>query len=315
MNTFDQAARYAARNLDAAGFLVWLFRVAAALWRWSGWVDTQQVAFPGEPDRRCDTVARFERRRGDQPPVAAVVEFMTRPSADIYPRLAEYALRVHREVPFHKRPRVAYRVVTALVHLTGPAPNPDWSLEANDFGDLGLWIKCRALTFADVEAGALFAEIESGATSRALLAWGPLLKGADDPAVVAEWKRLALREPDQRRRRDYGGLAKVFSRLAKREEVWSPYLEGMNVEESSVLREWADSGAVKALREKVMLVLRDRFPGAVPSDLESALNRQRDAAVMSQWFDQAFRAKTLDEVRSAFGLSGAAAKKTPKRRH
>jgi hypothetical protein len=35
---------------------------------------------------------------------------------------------------------------------------------------------------------------------------------------------------------------------------------------------------------------------------------------MSQWFDRAFDAKTLDEVRAAFGLSSSSPKKMPKRR-
>jgi hypothetical protein len=314
MNSFDQAARYGARNLDASGFFAWLFRAATGSWRWAGWVDTQNVAFPGEPDRRCDTVARFESRRCATAPVAAVVEFMTTPRAEVYPRLAEYALRVHREVPFHSRPLVAYRVVTALIHLTGPGPDAEWSMAPDDFGELGLWTKSRVLTFADVEAGALFDEIERGTTSRALLAGGPLLKGAEAPEVVAEWQRLVLREPNERKRRDLGGLAKVFARLTERQDVWFPFLEGMNVEESSVLKEWADQGAVKALREKVLLVLRNKFPGELSPDLETILNRQSDAAVMSQWFDRAFDAQTLDEVRAAFGLSGSSPKKTPKRR-
>jgi hypothetical protein len=177
-----------------------------------------------------------------------------------------------------------------------------------------LWTKSRVLTFADVDARALFAEIDRGETARALLAWGPLLKGGAEPEVVAEWKRPVPREPDERKRREYAGLAKVFADLTKRQRVWTPELEGLNVEESSVLREWADQGAVKALREKSLRLLESKFPGAVLTDLETALNMQKDAAIMSAWFDRALEANSLDEVRAAFGLSGAAPKKAPKRR-
>ncbi len=259
MNSFDQAARYAARNLDAAGFLAWLFRSAMVAWRWAGWVDTQNVAFPGEPDRRCDTVAHFERRRGDAAPVAAVVEFMTTPRGEVYPRLAEYALRVHREVPYHTRPLVAYRVVTALIYLTGPVPDAEWSMAPDEFGELGLWTKSRVLTFAETDARVLFAEIERGEISRALLAWGPLLKGAEEPEVAAEWKRLVLREPNEQKRREYGGLAKVFAGLTKRLQAWSPILEGLNVEESEVVMEWLEQGRNQGRKEAPWLRCARRY--------------------------------------------------------
>lgn len=58
MNDFDQAARYAVRRLDPEGFLRWLLGEHLwSAWSWRGWLDTQTVPFPGEPDRRCGTVA------------------------------------------------------------------------------------------------------------------------------------------------------------------------------------------------------------------------------------------------------------------
>ena len=82
MNDYDQAARYAARRVDDEGFLRWaLGSEVFAAWRWAGWLDTQSVPFPGEPDARCDTVAAFERQAGDSPPCAAVVEFVSEPGA------------------------------------------------------------------------------------------------------------------------------------------------------------------------------------------------------------------------------------------
>jgi hypothetical protein len=63
---FDKGARYAARRLDAEGFLRWLMGEKFwSAWEWKDWLDTQAVPFPGEPDRRMDTVAAFERRAHD----------------------------------------------------------------------------------------------------------------------------------------------------------------------------------------------------------------------------------------------------------
>jgi hypothetical protein len=99
-NPFDKAARYAARQLDAAGFLRWLLPEVFQGWRWEGWLDTRGVPFPGEPERQSDTVAAFRRLAADAPPAAAVIEFQSRPRGDMPERVAEYALRLRREVPY-----------------------------------------------------------------------------------------------------------------------------------------------------------------------------------------------------------------------
>src|SRR6266446_5836369 len=78
MSYLDQASRYAARRLDAEGFLRWLLGEETwQAWCWTGWLDTQAIPLPGEPDRRADVVAAFERLAGDAPPMAVVVEFMS----------------------------------------------------------------------------------------------------------------------------------------------------------------------------------------------------------------------------------------------
>ena len=87
-----------------------------ACWRWTGWEDTQTVDFPGDPERRCDTLARFERIDGSRPPVLLVLEFETEPGSDMAPREGEYRLRLRRKAPFQRDPRVPYDVVGAVVY-------------------------------------------------------------------------------------------------------------------------------------------------------------------------------------------------------
>src|SRR4051812_15350175 len=126
MNPYDQAARYAARLLDPLGFLRWLLAEVFLAWEWRGWLDTQTVPFPGEPERRCDTVARFLRRDRNAPPVAAVLEFQARPQGDMLERLADYTLQVRHGLPYQQQPRVLYDVVGVVVNLTGPAQADTW---------------------------------------------------------------------------------------------------------------------------------------------------------------------------------------------
>jgi hypothetical protein len=82
---YDQAARYAILYLDPEGFLAWFLPAALRAWRWVRWLKTELIAFPGEPERRCDTVAVLESRDADdpRPPVALVVECQTRPRGDM----------------------------------------------------------------------------------------------------------------------------------------------------------------------------------------------------------------------------------------
>jgi hypothetical protein len=55
-NRFDQACRYLAK-LDPVGLLCWLLRKSPPELRFRAWLDTRTLAFPGDPERTCDTVA------------------------------------------------------------------------------------------------------------------------------------------------------------------------------------------------------------------------------------------------------------------
>jgi hypothetical protein len=243
-----------------------------------------------------------------------VIEFQTRPQGDMLERLAEYALRLRRELPYQRDPRVPYEVVGALVNLTGPAQADVWDMAPPDFGDLGLRFRAEVRTLRDVDAAQLLSAIAQGQAARCLLAWVPLMRGADQPAVVEEWKRLASAEPQPRQRAVYGALAKVFADLAGRLEVWGAGLEGWDVEISQVVEQWRAEGRAmgwaegraegraEAVRANLLRVLEVRFPSGVPADLVAAVNAQKDPATLDRWFDRALTANNLDEVRTAFGL-------------
>jgi hypothetical protein len=305
-NPFDQASRYAARQLDEAGFINWLFLASLRQWRWKGWLETESIPFPGEPERRCDTVAVFERIAGGAPPVAAVIEFQTRPQGDMLERVAEYALRVRREKPYQRDPLVRYDVIGVVLNLTGPPQAQEWSMAPPDFGGAGLHVKVRVLTLREVDAGAVLAAVAAGQVSWAMLAWVPLMRGGGDPAVIGEWRRLAGQVANPRRRGDLGGLAEVFAELAGCLEVWRTGLEGWDVEVSQVVLEWQEkarlAGRAEASRENLLQLVQAKFPGESLADIEAAVAAQKDLAVLGRWFKAALAAKTLAEVRAAFGL-------------
>ena len=314
MSDYDQAARYALRRVDEAGMLRWLAgETTWSAWRWTGWLDSQAVPFPGEADRRMDTVATFERVAGDAPPLAVVYEFLTRPRAEVLERIAEYMLRVHREIPAQKEhPRVEYSVIGVLVLLTGEQATGRWEMRPPGVGGLGLSVDVEVRNLSKEPARDLLVGVEAGTMARAVLSLLPLMEGAADPAVVAEWARLAAIEPNEERRASLGGLAKVFARLAEREAAWNPVLEGWNVERSPVIMEWEERGEKRGLlkgsRDSLLRVLRARLNQEPPAEILHAVEQQEDLGVLSRWIDEASTASGLAAVRRVLGLANGSAK-------
>ena len=109
MSIYDQAARYAAK-LDPDAFLHWLLSGVAPGWKFASWLDTQTIPFPGESDRRCDTVARLEHADGLAPPWAVVVELQTRNDPALPDRLLEYLVRLRAELRHGPHGRDRYQL-------------------------------------------------------------------------------------------------------------------------------------------------------------------------------------------------------------
>jgi hypothetical protein len=173
-----------------------------------------------------------------------------------------------------------------------------------------LLVRGGVRTLRDQDASATLAGIAAGQISPAMLAWVPLMAGADQSAVVEEWRRVALREPDERRRGNNGGLARVLAELAGRQDVWAVGLEGWNVEVSQVVLEWQRQaraegearGRVQGVRDITLRLLQKHLKSAALIDVVATVEGQSDPAVLERWLDAALTAQTWAEVRAAFGL-------------
>jgi hypothetical protein len=305
MSHFDQGARYVTRRLDVPAPLRWLVREKVwSAWRWRGWLDTQAVPFPGERDRRCDTVAWFDRPKGDAPPLAIVIEFMSRPRSEVLERLSEYALSVRREVPLQRDPLVKFDVIGILVNLTGEMASGAWGMSPPDTDGLGLSDRVALRNLSTMPAADLLAAVREKRLPPSVLAWLPLLAGADDPEVAREWGRLAAGEKDERRRADLGGLAGVFAELADRRPIWKPVLEGWNVERSVFVEEMERRGELRNARTFVELVLRTRLRQHLPPDLLEVIQRQMDQDTLHRWLTEASTIDTLEQARDLLSRAG-----------
>ena len=313
MNRFDQAARYGVK-INAGGQLAWLLRRTAALVRFRNWLDTRGIVFPGEKDRTNDTVAWL----GDADPArewAIPIEFTLKPDGDMFGRLLSYLGAIRQE----KRPtdvgKEYFSVGALVVNLTGVGhTSQEMGLEGTD---LSLKLNVGERNLETEDAAATLAQIAHGELARCVLVWIPLMRGADERAIIDEWKRLAMQEPDARLRGDYAGLALVFAEAAKRWELWKNALKGWNMVESQQVLEWMAEGEAKGLkdgeakgrkdgeargkRDSLLLLLQKRF-GAIDKGLSDVIRAMADLERLNDWFTLAIEAESLEAFRAVAGM-------------
>jgi hypothetical protein len=289
----DQTARYALK-LAPAEAIRWLLPDLDADLAFTRWLDTETIAFPGEPGRRCDTVAELVSRAGRSAPWALVLEAEARPTATILDRVLEYEARLLRRLRHGPHRRDRYLVAAVVIFLRGR--KRELKLQMRLPGtELGLGLTAGAMSLARESAATTVGRIGRGEFGRSVLPWVPLMAGGDEAAVVAEWVKLAAGEADARHRADYPGLALVFADSVGRLPVWQQALEGFDVWESQVIREWK----AEARQSDLLQVLRDRFQTEVPTDLVERVEQTTDLGVLSQWLSAAVTTSSLDAFRAA----------------
>lgn len=293
---FDQGSRYLAK-LNPREFLAWRLRVPRERLGFRRWLDTRAVPFPGGTDRFGDTVAELEQPDGE--PWAIAVEFQTKPDSMMFARMLNYLAALWTDQKPDPERGSRYSVGAVVVNLTGvgrSSRNMRWP-------EMGFATELTVVegNLQHESAVALLDEIASGARSRTLLPWIPLMHGADQSDIVSRWKDLASGEPDDRLRSDYGGLALVFAEAAGRLDLWTKALEGWNVQQSVVVERWRAEGEARGRAEMVIAMLEDRF-GTVPAELVAAIRGTTDADRLRQFGRAAALAGSMDEFRPLAGL-------------
>jgi hypothetical protein len=301
-NPFDQAARYAAHRLDEPGFLDWLLPRVTARHDFHRWLNTRNTPFPGEPERVCDTVAAWTHKQGTAPPLATVIEFLSQPGTKFLEHLADYTFAVRRDHPHQaEHPLVPYEVIGVLVVLTGAEQPKTWQCRPDDVEGAGGEFTVILRTLATQSAEQTLARIKAGELSRGVLPWIALMQAGAESGNIAGWKELGGGEPDARKRADYAGLVKIFAELAGTRQVWDKALEGWNMVESLVVKEWLEQGRTEgraeAMRASLGKVLQSRTQQPLPQEVNDKI-AAADLDTLQRWFDLALRTASLDEFRS-----------------
>jgi hypothetical protein len=303
MGMFDQSGRQASK-LDGAPFFAWAlghFEPVPAL-VFERWDDTRRLTFAGGPDRTNDLVAVLHHAGAPERKAFAIVEIETEPERFIFQRLGGYELALSVEVSRNVTPEDEPSVGSILINLTGEQPRTKLELGLPGTGKK-TWIEPPIINLQQDAAAGTLANIAAGRLGLAILPWIPLMAGGGQPALIEEWKRVTLTEPDANKREKFAALALVFAELTRELVNWQQALEGWQMRESQIILGWMAEGELKGIlrskRADLLEVLRVRFQDPVPESLRLAVEGTNDPDILDCWFKAALRVKTLAGFRAA----------------
>ncbi|HYT93786.1 MAG TPA: hypothetical protein VEL76_34015 [Gemmataceae bacterium] len=229
-----------------------------------------------------------------------LLEFQVKPDPDMFGRLLIYLGTAWLELRPDELPGSRYQLAAAVVNLTGtleslPA-SLDMALPGPDAVRCCLTVRERYLQ--EEAALPLLRAIQAGEQGRILLPLIPVMRAEDSPEVIRIWLDLWASEPDERLRREYVALTRVFLELSAERDRWRQALEGLGVIKSPFMESLRAEGEANA----IVRVLNLRFPGQVPADLSATIEQTRDRPRLDQWLTLAATAASFDDFRRDSGL-------------
>jgi len=303
MGMFDQNARAAAK-LDSATFCAWLlhrYQPPPPL-TFERWDDSRRLPLPGGPDRTDDLVAVLRRTDVLNQVVYLIVEVESEFERHLLQRLGIYGLLLSREVSPPPGPEDEPPVGCALVNLTGERPESGLALTIAG-APLGLGVKPLVMNLCREDGGRTLTDIAEGRVGVSILPWLPLMAGGGEPALIEEWKQVALREPDAGRRATYRDMALVFAELTRELINWQRGLEGWEMKESQYIKGWLNQGKVQGVVERgrsdLLKLLRAKLHDPVPEEVRLAIEGTNDPGTLDRWYDAALQAGTWPDFRAA----------------
>jgi hypothetical protein len=302
MHEYDKASRYMIKQ-DPFGVFRWLWWHADTPLQFHSWLDARRLALPEEGDLTCDTVAAFHLASQAEPSHAMIVEFMAESRSDTLNRMLAYVLRARTEPPAAAGQELPPQLGGVIINLTGPSQAR--SVKATFPGVRGCNWSFGVLqrTLRKESAAKTLADIAAGRTTRWLLPWIPLMKGGAEIAIMEEWRRVALTEPDVEVRSTLGCFALIFANLAKRSEEWKQALEAWDMQSSQLVDIWHEKGRaegraegqLEARRQWLLALLEHRF-GSLPEDLIQRIQAVQDVQRLDQVFQQALNLQSLADL-------------------
>jgi hypothetical protein len=254
--------------------------------RYRGWLDAQSAPRPGEPDRRCDTIAELADDEGLAPRWACVIELFTEADSDAIDRSIEYVGRFRRELRHGPHGRDKYQFAVALIFLTGASAETRVNANLPGMEEVGMWFGPRVLDLRGEDGVAHLEAIEQNRQARGLLAWVPLMKGGQSEETVRRWRAQAEAEPEIGLRNTLVDVALTFSWLTDSRDVWMNGLEGLVQKHSP----YVDEVRMEMLQKTTIDALEVHFPGAIPPAVVEGVKAETDLTKLDRWHKLAVKA-------------------------
>ncbi len=294
---YDRASRYLLRRNPLA-LLAWLLKMRETQLTFVQWLDTRRLPWPGQPDRTCDTVAWLTDPARNGLPWAIPVEFQLTPDAEMFGRLMVYLGQVWLELRPSDLPGDRFSVAGVVVNLTGKG-NSGRTMKWPR-GKLNTTLKPAERNLSTMQASQVLAGVAAGTIPRVVLAWLPLMKNGSKEVMIQRWLELASDETDPSRRADLG-LVLVFAEAAGCRPAWQEALEGWNVVESQVVKEWQDQAVRRDKAQTLLRLLKARY-GEVPREVADRIQQAKQTEDLDRWLLAFATAATLEQFRRDSGL-------------
>jgi len=172
---------------------------------WAAWTfvrrqDTRTLSLPGAPERVCDTVAEFDHALAPGRRCSIDVKLQAQPDAAMLERVGEYAVILRRERRHGPGQAGNYEILGLVVNLTGAEQANRLDVSVPEWSEAAHRLQTAQATLSRERAEPRLARIAARKLERWVLVRPPLLRGAAEPATIAEWLRLAAQEPDSQSR-------------------------------------------------------------------------------------------------------------------
>jgi hypothetical protein len=297
MGMFDQAARFAAQA-DPSGVPTRVLTGAGLPLVFREWFDTRTIPLPGGPDRIADLVAALDNPVALDMPWLLVLEFQAQIDPDKLDVTLEEVAVLRARVRHGSEREGRYKVAVGFVYMLDRCVDDSLDMRLPDGS--GIRYTPRIWNIADDNAAATLEAVASGSLSWGMLFWVPLMAGGGEGAVIARWKEVVTSHVEDRSRRgDLVAIAEVFAELAGNAIAWKRALEGFDMTESQVVKEWmakgVTTGRLTERREMLLRFLNGRFPGVVPADVTKLINEQESLDLLLHWIDASAKANTFQD--------------------
>jgi hypothetical protein len=299
MNDFDQAARFVA-EAEPTALVTRLLADTGLTLTFNRWFPTGTVPRTQSPERIADLVAVLDDPTDPERPWLLVIEIQSRPEArKILVLLEESAIFASRARWGDDR---TYRVLPALVHLTGRADPAEIDMRTPN--GYGLLHRPIVWDLPVDDAGAVLDRVSAGELPAAMLFWLPLMNRGGEEIIVKRWREAVFAlVPDEKRRDQLREVALAFAELARNVLAWEQGLEGWKMGESQIMNRWREEAATVARlqtkRKDTLELLDIKFPGAASADVRRVIEQQASIEMLDDWFRALARATTYDEFYQA----------------